>query len=400
MPPSTKFAYYLSSPDNRVSEALPIWNKPLALTRDFNLTKSVDDEKLCITIGDYFLAARLFFETRGIEIIADGYKKRFKQDINPDDIEHIAIFLVKHGEFYHPARIEVRIHEKQINFVLNVAISPAGRAHIEGEYRYLERLNKEFSFDYLPHVYGWHEIEIANNCKVLMFLGEWLANYHEFHISRNPADGKNKIIVWDSGREHYFLTESQSLNLYTRAAGILTGYYNLESFEQICTWHHAAGDFIVRVENEKLDLKLITVRRYASNFKNPSLDNQQSPSPSAELILQGLLVFFLNLSLKMRLDRLDGVGDIVWADDQALQGTLIGFLNALSSKANIPALPDTPLRCFFHYLSLCSKTDLHELCESLLNRFNPDSPEIDVVKQHLDGHVDALFDCIHDLQSS
>jgi hypothetical protein len=397
MPPFTQFSYYISSPDNPVFEELPIWDKPLALTRDVNMSGPGLNQEHFVTIGDYFLAARLFFETCGIEIIVDAVKQRSEENINPADIEHIAIFLAKHGEFYHPARIEVSFHETQIHFVLNVAISPAGKTHIKGEYRNLRRLNKDFCFDYLPQVYGWHEVEIANNNKVTMFLGDWLTNYDEFHISKDPGDGKNKIIVWDSGREPYFLTESKSLDLYTRAAGILSAYYNLESFEQISAWHHAAGDFIVRVENDKLDLKLITVRRYAPIFEKSFLDDPKNLRDSAEFILQALLLFFLNLSLKMRLDRLDGVGDIVWADDLALQGTLIGFLNALGLKSNIPALPDTPLRCFFHYLSLCSKTDLRELSESLLNRFNPESPEIDVIKQQLDHHIDTLLDCIHDL---
>jgi hypothetical protein len=99
----------------------------------------------------------------------------------------------------------------------------------------------------------------------------------------------------------------------------------------------------------------------------------------------------------MRLDRLDGVGDLVWANNTAVQGTLVGFLNALSLKTDLPALPDTLLRCFFHYLSLCSKTDLHELCESLLKRLNPDTPEVGVIKQHLDHHIDTLHHCIHQL---
>ena len=367
------------------------------MTRNHASAAPGEDGKRFVTIGDYFLAARLFFEKCGIEIIVDAFKQRFQGDIIPEDIEHISIFLVKHGEFYHPSRIEVSIHERQIHFVLNVAISRAGKAHIEGEYRFLKKLNRDFPFAYLPQVYGWYEVDIIDNIKAPMFLGEWLTNYHEFHISRNPRDGKNKIVVWDPRREPYFLSEHQSLDFYTRAAGILTSYYNLDSFEQICAWHHAAGDFIVRLENEKIDLKLVTVRRYASNFKNLFLNDHKNTHDRAELILQSLLVFFLNLSLKMRLDRLDGVGDIVWADNTAVQGTLIGFLNALTSKANVPSLPDTPLRCFFQYLSLCSKTDLRELSETILNRFNPDAPEVDVIKQHLENHIDTLYRCIHQL---
>lgn len=394
-----QFSYYISSLENPVSEEHSIWDKPLALTRDCDTSASGENEKRFVTIGDYFIAARLFFENRGIEIIVEAFKLRFKDKINPEDIEHFAIYLVKHGEFYHPARIEVSIHDRQFHFVLNVAISQAGKAHIEGEYRYLKKLNKDFPFDCLPQVYGCDEVDILDNFQAPMFLGEWLHHYHEFHISRDPGDGQNKIMVWDPVRDPYFLTESQSLDLYTRVAGILTGYYNLDSFEQICAWHHAAGDFIVRLENGKLDLKLVTVRRYASNFENIPSNNSKNTAGNAELILQALLVFFLDLALKMRLDRLDGVGDIVWADNTAVQGTLIGFLNALASKANIAALPDTPLRCFFHYLSICSKADLHELCESLLNRFNPAAPEVDVIKQHLDSHVETLHHCIHQLSS-
>jgi hypothetical protein len=395
MPWTPQFSYFISGPENPVFEENPIWDKPLALTRNRATAAPGEDGKRFVTIGDYFLAARLFFEKCGIEIIVDAFKQRFQGAIIPEDIEHISIFLVKHGEFYHPSRIEVSIHARQIHFVLNVAISRAGKAHIEGEYRFLKKLNRDFPFAYLPQVYGWYEVDIIDNLKAPMFLGEWLTNYHEFHISRDPGDGKNKIVVCDPGREPYYLSEHQSLDLYTRAAGILTGYYNLDSFEQICAWHHAAGDFIVRLENEKMDLKLVTVRRYASNFKNSG--DRKNSQDAAEPILQALLVFFLNLSLKMRLDRLDGVGDIVWADNAAAQGTLIGFLNALTSKANVPSLPDTPLRCFFHYLLLCSKTDLRELSETILNRFNPDAPEVDVIKPHLENHTDTLYRCIHKL---
>ncbi|MGD8519856.1 MAG: hypothetical protein PVF56_01825 [Desulfobacterales bacterium] len=348
-----------------------------------------------ITIGDYFRVARLFFERIGIEMLANAFRRRFKHDIRSKDITQISIFLLKHGEFYHPSRIEASVDDWQIDCVLNVAFSQTGQNTIKDEYCVLKRLAQEFAFAYLPQVYGRDEAFISADYKIAMFLGEWLNNYYEFHISRDPADNQNKIVVWDSKRGDYFLSTNQSLNLYSQAAGILTSYYNLTSFEQICSWHHAAGDFVIRLENEKVDLKLITVRRYASTFNNTNdLKNAEN---NAELILQALLVFFLDLCLKMRLDRLDGVGDIIWADNTAVQGTLIGFLNALDLKANVPALPDTPLRCFYQYLSLCSKTDLHELSKAILKTFNPDAEEVDVIRQHLDSHVDILHHCIGQL---
>ena len=395
MPPTPQFSYFIASHENPVFEESPIWDKPLALTRDHLSATPGENRGGFITIGDYFQAVRRFFEKSGMEIIGDMFKQRVQHDVLAGDIERICVFLVKHGEFYHPSRVEVTVDGRQIYFVLNVAISQAGKTQIVGEYQFLKKLNRDFAFSYLPQVYGYGEVEIRDTHKAAMFLGEWLNNYYEFHISRDPADNKNKIVVWDSKQGNYFLSANQSLDLYNQAAAILTSYYNLTTFEQICSWHHAAGDFVIRLENEKIDLKLITVRRYASIFNNT--DDLKNAENNAEFILQALLVFFLDLCLKMRLDRLDGVGDIVWAKNIAVQGTLIGFLNALDQKANAPALPDTPLRCFYQFLSLCSKTDLHELSKTIVKTFNPDAEEVDVIKQHLDNHVDFLHHCIGQL---
>jgi hypothetical protein len=393
--PIPRFSYFISSPENPVSIKHPIWNKPLPMARHCATWVVAKNDDEFITLGDYFRAARLFFEKSGIEMITRAFRQRFKHHIQSKDITQISIFLLKHGEFYHPSRIEASVHDRQIDFVLNVAFSQTGQNYIKEEYCALKRLAQEFALAHLPRVYGRDEVFISANYKVAMFLGEWLNNYDEFHISRDPADNKNKILVWDSKRGNFFLSTSQSLNLYSQAAGILTSYYNLASFEQICSWHHAAGDFVIRLENEKIDLKLITARRYASAFKNT--DDLKNAENNAEFILQALLVFFLDLCLKMRLDRLDGVGDIVWADNTAVQGTLIGFLNALDLKSNAPSLPDSPLRCFYQYLSLCSKTDLHELSKAIMKTFNPDAEEADVIRRHLDNHVEFLHHCIGQL---
>ena len=228
-----------------------------------------------------------------------------------------------------------------------------------------------------------------------MFLGEWFDGYHEFHISIDPVDKKSKIVVWDDIRGRFFLSADQTRMLYARVSKILTGYYNPVSFEQIFSWHHAAGDFIVRIEDEKLDLKLVTVRRYEAILENQK--DTETPSDDPRQILQALLIFFLNLSIHTRLDRLDGIGEMVWSDDIAVEATLIGFLEALSIKPDLASLPDSTLACFVAYLEACTEGDLMDLTSAIVHRFNPQMPGLTLVKKYMYPHVKTLHACIQEI---
>ena len=92
-----------------------------------------------------------------------------------------------------------------------------------------------------------------------MFLGEWFSGFNEFHLSRDPATGQGRILVWDYGAGDFFLSPEQAAGVYKEAAKILTAYYNLETFEQIFSWHHAAGDFVLKLEKGRMKVRLITV---------------------------------------------------------------------------------------------------------------------------------------------
>jgi hypothetical protein len=81
---------------------------------------------------------------------------------------------------------------------------------------------------------------------------------------------------------------------------------------QIFPWHHAAGDFVIRVDGEKTSVKMITVRDYV-----PMAGIETEPD-SEQAILDALVIFFIHLSVRMRLDRLDGVNEVVWAPDACL----------------------------------------------------------------------------------
>ena len=81
------------------------------------------------------------------------------------------------------------------------------------------------------------------------------------------------------------------------------------------------------------------------------------------------------------------------------RAVLIGFLEALSLKPSISSLPDSPLACFMVYLSTCTAADIYELSEALVNRFNPQMPELTVVKKNLSEHVETLHGSIQQILS-
>jgi hypothetical protein len=228
-----------------------------------------------------------------------------------------------------------------------------------------------------------------------MFLGEWFADYHEFHISGNTSDDGRQICVWDEINGRYLLTREQASEVYRQAAGIMTCCYNVSSFEHITQWHHAAGDFIVRPEQKNLDLKLITVRRYAPLFRNT--DDSASGPGNAEQILQALLIFLLKLSIQMRLDRIDGVGEIVWLDDYVVSSTVKGVFDGLSQKPAVPELPGTVDTCFKYFLSACSEEDLMDLSESILQTIPSATSDYPVIKQNLANHVRLLTESIRQI---
>ena len=338
--------------------------------------------------GEYFQALRTFFRNDGCGIICRVLSRRLEQNVKAQDIRKIRIHLEKHGEFYHPARIEVLALHQKIVFVLNVAVSETGIEAIKKEFQCITKLNDEYPLCFLPEVYGSGEVEYRGDRKIRLFLGHWFEDYSEFHVSRDPSDKKNKILVWDDRRSRFYLSPEQAADLYRQAARILTYYYNVESFEQIFPWHHGAGDFVVKIDNGDLDLKLITVRGHPPLLEN--LSDLNNGEKDVELMLQALLIFFLNLSVRMRLDRYDGVGDIVWADELVVQSTLDGFFDGLALKPLVAAMPDSIDKCFRYYLSVCTEEDLYELSKAGVKTFNRRAPEVRVVNQHLKEHVGEL----------
>jgi hypothetical protein len=117
-----------------------------------------------------------------------------------------------------------------------------------------------------------------------------------------------------------------------------------------------------------------------------------------ELIMEALLVFFLNLTIRMRLDRLDGVGEIMWSDDTSVDGILKGFFESLALKPPNVSLTGPLIDCFRNHLLACSRIDFLDLNLSIVETYHPQAPEVPVIRQHLKKHVDNLYNAIKHLR--
>jgi hypothetical protein len=389
MPTRPKILYFLYHSQNPVSSRSKIWTSPLPLHPNRSDLKPDAKAGTLTSYGDYFQIVRKFLEKDRFELLAFAISQQILRKINPEEIKRISVCLEKHGAFYHPARIEVILKDFWLTFVLNLAISKAGRNCIEKEYHALEKLNHIIQKPLLPKVYGRAEIRLKGNQKAGMFLGEWFDGYHEFHISRDPADDTHKIRVWDPEHQGFYLSPEQSMEVYRQASWILTCCYNVETTEQIFFWHHASGDFIVKLENYSIDVKLITVRSYDAALKDMDKDTK--------VILNALLVFFLNLTIRMRLDRIDGVGEIVWSDDLAVSGTIKGFFEGLAQKPPTDLLPGPINTCFQYYLQSCSYSQLREISQAIANAYHLQAPERSVVKRCLEEHLKTVCRNLKDL---
>ena len=136
-----KFKFFLSSRNNPVQEGDVIWSTPIPLSRHQSALTFEADSDILINHGDYFTAARDFLERERCKSITQSVSQYLHRNISSQEIEEIRIFLDKHGEFYHPAKVEAVLQAVKIPFVLNVAVTDIGKQCAQREYRLLKMLD-------------------------------------------------------------------------------------------------------------------------------------------------------------------------------------------------------------------------------------------------------------------
>ena len=356
-----------------------------------------EEGKSELRYGPYLGAVHYLLLRNNCQKILEALAHRFGRGVTLEEVEAIEIRTEKHGAFYHVARADLSVSGEIVSFAVNVAVSDTAKAELERDFRLLQSLTSRYNYKFLPQVYFKGAGIYREPGKPLrwlhMFVAEWFQDYHEFHLHRDQADGSSRMLVWDLDRGSRYLSEHQCVSLYRLAATILTLYYNCNNFKHIYPWHHAAGDFVLRVKGDTVDLRLVTVRDYAA------VVDFASGKKAGKLL--ALVLFFLHLTIQMRIDRLDGVGDVVWAEDYCLEGVVPGFFEGLTegqggSRRGMPS----PVEIHALLRNFTGEEWLQFLVE-LLATYNFSQEELALIRDHGDGHIDLLqqvlatmaFDC-------
>lgn len=306
----------MKKPAIRYLVASPAGDVPVDTSR---LDYPLEADPLKTPYRVYFRAIANFITRENSQTLIEAVNNRLGTDFDLSALNEITIRTEKHGALYHPASIECLTAGNKVKFGLNVAVTESGKNALKKEFDVLRTLHKQYSLPYIPKPFLLDEAD-----SMVFLLEEWFEDFHEFHIAKSEH-GEERLKLWEYGKGDRFLSDEQSFEIYRQIAMILTLYYDIITFCMIFPWHHAAGDFVAKIEDETLiDIRLTTARGYEP-FMVASDEDIVPPALA-------MFYFLLHLSVQMRIDRLDGVGDIVWAEDKCVDATLAGFFLGIESK--------------------------------------------------------------------
>ena len=314
------------------------------------------------TYGEYFEAIirMLARDDRAVLRMLAGSLDR------PTPPDAVVVRAEKHGALYHPASLELvwsqeaegkAENDYRPRFAVLTAISPRGRDALRREALVLERLGQTPGGALLPQPLALQDDEAAT-----FLIAPWFSGFHEFHVA-----GDGGFSLWDHDQGTRRLEAEQAREVFFQAGRILTLCLDPLTGACVHPWSHAAGDFIVRWDENGVQVRLTTARGYA-------------PLIETENPLSAILAFVLDLVLRMRLDRVEGVGEWAWLDQKLLHAALSGFYVGVGEHEK----DAEALRGLAGLLPSFTAEELLEAHESLPGLFS--RAELETILPRLEAH--------------
>ncbi|MBT8339108.1 MAG: hypothetical protein HKP58_05000 [Desulfatitalea sp.] len=377
-----RFTYFIGEPAERITPQNLQWRAALPLSRQAQPGPSKPGTTTC---GDYFTAAADFLSRNDLALPRKALAEPLGRRPGCEEIHQIRVHLVKHGAFYHPARVTVAANESAVALTLNVAVSGRGCECLPREIANLAHLYDHYPRHFVPCCYGAGEGRTPSGGCLPMFATQWLSRFYEVHPSRGQGSRPLHWSVWDPDHGLWWLSPSQADAFFSQAAFILSYYFDPLTLSTVQAWHHAAGDFVVRNTGKSIDVRLITVRQY-----RPFIALADDDPIDLAVLLDTLTLFLLRTSLWMRIDRLDGVGDLVWAHDRYLVPIWQGFIRGVSAMAGRNGLPAEFVQGVVQYLAAHPPGALHDLGIQILSQQPGGRPETELIRENLRKHCKLL----------
>jgi predicted AAA+ superfamily ATPase len=149
---------------------------------------------------------------------------------------------------------------------------------------------------------------------------------------------------------------------------------------------------VVKVAEGAVDVKLITARGY-----EPIL----LPAPGREPDpVSALILFYLETTVRMRLDKWEGMGESTWAQGSVVEATTDGLFQALRTKELKGDIHTIVIDDFAERLKALTEDELKILLRSYLDKHaEPGPSDSAAISSHLDDHVRDVYTVIHRLET-
>ncbi len=343
-----------------------------------------------LTLRDYFDAIRSFLVERMSDRLKWTLGEALGSTISVGDMNRLLIRSEKHGAFNHVASIEFITNKGTAKFALATFLSSSER-WFRSESANLERLQLVTSpYQFTPRLYlkGQYEITRNGQAETLFFLmSQWLEGFYEWHLHRDLKKNECDVVIWDHDRGRRLASREEVQEIFYKIGFILATCYDPEEYRRVGLWSNAAGDFVVGRRGSVTDILLTTVRDYS-----PVLDAQQvKPGQS----LMPMTFFFLETLTLIRLDREEGIGDLLWCEDWCLDWAVKGIFDAFEEKARQAKLPAAMPSEFITVLKSFTPEEIKTLLQYTVTRLGNTNPELyKYVATRLGKYADELYNTI------